>query len=163
VSFSKEELLEILAGVCDPEIPVINIVEMGIVRDVELIGKSIRVDITPTYSGCPAMKVIQDDIVSALHSKGFKSVSVNTVYTPAWTTAWLGDTTKQKLKEYGIAPPKMSSGNVIVLLPTKNSPMSCPFCDSSETELRSEFGSTACKSFYYCNNCKQPFEHFKEI
>ena len=163
MSFSKQDLLEILTGVCDPEIPVLNIVEMGIVRDVEFIGNSVRVDITPTYSGCPAMKVIQDDIVVALNSRGFKNVSVNTVYSPAWTTAWLSDSTKLKLKEYGIAPPKESSNNVIVLLPTKDNSMICPFCDSSETQLRSEFGSTACKSLYYCNNCRQPFEHFKEI
>jgi ring-1,2-phenylacetyl-CoA epoxidase subunit PaaD len=163
MSPTKEELLKILSTVCDPEIPVLNIVEMGIVRDVEFIGKSVRVDITPTYSGCPAMKVIQDDIVSALGAKGYHSVSVNTIYSPAWTSDWMDDATKQKLKGYGIAPPESSSSKVIVLLPSKNEIVPCPFCESSETELRSAFGSTACKSFYYCNSCKQPFEHFKEI
>ena len=159
----KEDVLTILSTVCDPEIPVVNIVEMGIVRGVEINEMSVRVDITPTYSGCPAMKVIQDDIVSALRANGYHSVSINTIYSPAWTSDWMDDATKQKLKEYGIAPPERSSGHVIVLLPVKNETVTCPFCESSETELRSAFGSTACKSYYYCNDCKQPFEHFKEI
>jgi ring-1,2-phenylacetyl-CoA epoxidase subunit PaaD len=163
MSPTEEEVLNILSTVCDPEIPVLNIVEMGIVRGVEINGISIRVDITPTYSGCSAMKVIQDDIVSALEANGYHSVSINTVYSPAWTSDWMDDATKQKLKEYGIAPPEKTSSEVIVLLPTKNEIVPCPFCESSETELRSAFGSTACKSFYYCNSCKQPFEHFKEI
>ena len=163
MSPTKEELLNILSTVCDPEIPVLNIVEMGIVRGVEISGMSVRVDITPTYSGCPAMKVITDDIVSALGAHGFHSVSINTTYSPAWTSDWMNDATKQKLKEYGIAPPATTSNEVIVLLPARNEIIPCPFCKSNETELRSAFGSTACKSYYYCNSCKQPFEHFKEI
>ncbi|MGA9408083.1 MAG: 1,2-phenylacetyl-CoA epoxidase subunit PaaD [Bacteroidota bacterium] len=160
---TKEELLKILSEVHDPEIPVLNVVEMGIVRNVEFSRGAVNVDITPTYSGCPAMKVIEDDIVAALNLSGFTNIFVNTVYSPAWTTEWLSDSTKQKLKKYGIAPPGKSTGDVIVLLPTIKETVACPFCDSKETELRSDFGSTACKSFHYCNNCKQPFEHLKEI
>jgi ring-1,2-phenylacetyl-CoA epoxidase subunit PaaD len=160
---TKEELLNILMEVHDPELPVLNIVEMGIVRNAEFRGEAVCVEITPTYSGCPAMKVIEDDIIAALRSSGYANVFVNTVYSPAWTTNWLSNSTKEKLKAYGIAPPEESRSEVIVLLPTIKESVSCPFCESNETELRSDFGSTACKSIHYCNNCRQPFEHLKEI
>jgi ring-1,2-phenylacetyl-CoA epoxidase subunit PaaD len=160
---TKESLLRILTEVNDPEIPVLNIVEMGIVRNVEFTGDAVYVDITPTYSGCPAMKVIEDDIVIALKSKGYTNTFVNTVYSPAWTTNWLSNSTKEKLKSYGIAPPGKTADEVIVILPTIEATLACPFCESNETELRSDFGSTACKSIHYCNNCRQPFEHLKEI
>ena len=160
---TKEELLNILSEVHDPEIPVVNVVEMGIVRNVEFSGEAIHIEITPTYSGCPAMKIIEDDIIAACRSNGYTNIFVNTVYSPAWTTNWLSDTTKEKLKAYGIAPPGKSTDEVIVLLPTIKETVACPFCESNETELRSDFGSTACKAIHYCNNCKQPFEHFKEI
>ncbi|MGA7161300.1 MAG: 1,2-phenylacetyl-CoA epoxidase subunit PaaD [Bacteroidota bacterium] len=155
--------MKILSEVHDPEIPVLNIVEMGIVRNVEFSEGRVNVEITPTYSGCPAMKVIEDDIVTALNVNGFTNINVNIVYSPVWTTEWLSSSTKQKLKDYGIAPPRRSEDEVIILLPRLRESVACPFCGSKETELRSEFGSTACKSFYYCNNCKQPFEYFKEI
>lgn len=160
---SREQLLEILSLVVDPEIPVLNVVEIGIVRDASFMAGRVHVEITPTYSGCPAMKEIQDDIVAALNSSGFRNVTIETVYAPAWTSDWLTDSAKQKLTSYGIAPPGKASGEVIVLLPTIGRNITCPFCNSNDTELRSEFGSTACKAFHYCNNCKQPFEHFKEI
>ncbi len=160
---SREQLLEILSHVVDPEIPVLNVVEMGIVRDALFTAGRVRVEITPTYSGCPAMKEIQDDIIAALNSKGFRNVSIETVYAPAWTSEWLTGAAKQKLKLYGISPPGKTTDEVIVLLPTIGGNNPCPFCDSNDTELRSEFGSTACKAFHYCINCKQPFEHFKEI
>ncbi len=160
---TKEELLNILREVHDPEIPIVNVVEMGIVRNVEFNGEAIRVEITPTYSGCPAMKIIEDDIIAAFKSNRYKNIFVDTVYSPAWTTHWLSDATKEKLKAYGIAPPGKSTDEVIVLLPTIKEAVPCPFCESNETELRSDFGSTACKAIHYCNNCKQPFEHFKEI
>ncbi len=157
---TKEEIFQFLTEVNDPEIPVLSIVEMGIVREVELQDDSVRVVITPTYSGCPAMKVIEEEIVSALQKKGFENVTTRTVFSPSWTTDWLSEETKLKLKEYGIAPPgraseQDSSGTLREII--------CPFCDSNKTELRSEFGSTACKSLHYCNNCQQPFEHFKCI
>ena len=160
---TKEKLLNILSEVHDPEIPVLNVVEMGIVRDVEFSGEAVHVEITPTYSGCPAMKIIEDDIIAAFRTNGYANIFVNTVYSPAWTTNRLSDSTKEKLKAYGIAPPGKSTNEVIILLPTIKETVACPFCESNETELRSEFGSTACKSIHYCNNCKQPFDHFKEI
>ena len=160
---TKEKLLNILSEVHDPEIPALNVVEMGIVRDVEFSGEAVHVEITPTYSGCPAMKIIEDDIIEAFRTIGYTNIFVNTVYSPAWTTNWLSDSTKEKLKAYGIAPPGKSTNEVIILLPTIKKTVACPFCESNETELRSEFGSTACKSIHYCNNCKQPFDHLKEI
>ena len=160
---TKEKLLNILSEVHDPEIPALNVVEMGIVRDVEFSGEAVHVEITPTYSGCPAMKTIEDDIIAAFRTNGYTNIFVNTVYSPAWTTNWLSDSTKEKLKAYGIAPPGKSTNEVIILLPTIKETVACPFCESNETELRSEFGSTACKSIHYCNNCKQPFDHLKEI
>ena len=160
---TKEKLLNILSEVHDPEIPALNVVEMGIVRDVEFIGEAVHVEITPTYSGCPAMKIIEDDIIEAFRTIGYTNIFVSTVYSPAWTTNWLSNSTKEKLKAHGIAPPEKSTNEVIILLPTINETVACPFCESNETELRSEFGSTACKSIHYCNNCKQPFDHLKEI
>jgi len=160
---TKEEFFTILTGVHDPEIPAVNVVEMGMVRNVEFSGGAVHVEITPTYSGCPAMKIIEDDIIAALRSAGYNNTFVTTVYSPAWTTEWLNDSAKEKLKAYGIAPPRKISDEVILLLPTIQETVPCPFCESSETEVRSDFGSTACKSLHYCNHCRQPFEHLKEI
>jgi ring-1,2-phenylacetyl-CoA epoxidase subunit PaaD len=156
----QRDILSFLREVHDPEIPVLDIVELGIVRDVGVRGKQIRISITPTYSGCPAMKMIQDDIIGTLNKHGFRDVAITTVYSPAWTTDWLNAAAKQKLKEYGITPPQ-NANEVVVMLPGPE--MECPFCNSHNTELRSEFSSTACKSLYFCNDCCQPFEHFKEI
>ncbi len=157
---TKQHILSLLCEVHDPEIPVLDIVELGIVRDVRVHGKQIHVNITPTYSGCPAMHMIQHDIIGTLNKNGFRNVEITIVYSPAWTTDWLGASAKEKLKEYGITPPE-TVNEVVVTLP--GSEMECPFCNSHNTELRSEFSSTACKSLYFCNDCCQPFEHFKEI
>lgn len=157
-----QEIENILKNIPDPEIPVINIVEMGIVRDVEFIDNELVVKITPTYSGCPAMKAIEDDIVSELKSNGIENISVQKIFTPAWSTDLLTDEAKRKLKEYGIAPPEGKAENEFYRdLITK--PIECPYCNSRETKLTSQFGSTACKSLHYCNSCQQPFEHFKCI
>lgn len=150
---SKEDVLSILRQVKDPEIPVLDVVEMGIVREVRPQGETgVEVDITPTYSGCPAMHVIEREIEQALSSRGFSQVKVNMVYAPAWTSEWLTEEAKQKLEAYGIAPPRCNE-----------SVRACPFCGSKETELRSEFGSTPCKALCYCTSCQQPFEYFKVI
>ncbi len=156
----KEHILSLLREVHDPEIPALDIVELGIVRDVRVHGKQIHINITPTYSGCPAMQMIQNDIIGTLNKHGFNDVAITTVYSPAWTTGWLNAEAKQKLKEYGITPPQ-TVNEAVVTLP--GSEMECPFCSSHNTELRCEFSSTACKSLYFCNDCCQPFEHFKEI
>lgn len=157
-----KSILELLSNIPDPEIPVINIVEMGIVRDVEFSSDELLVKITPTYSGCPAMKAIEDDIVTELKAKGFEKISVKIIHNPAWSTDWLTEEAKRKLKEYGIAPPEGKAEDEFYRDIIKK-PIECPYCNSKETKLTSQFGSTACKSLHYCNECQQPFEHFKCI
>ena len=163
-SLSREAILEILDSVMDPEVPVLSVRELGIVRDVEVgVSGAVTVTVTPTYSGCPAIRVIEEDIVSAIRSAGFSDVRVQTVYAPAWTTDWIGPAARAKLKAYGIAPPvRTEPSELVQLLRTPRTPQ-CPYCDSRETEVRSEFGSTACKSVCWCRSCRQPFEEFKAI
>lgn len=167
VTTREGEIMEMLRSVKDPEIPMIDVVELGVVRDVVIEGQAIRVDITPTYSGCPAMQVIEREIQSTLQSHGFSDVTVRTVYSPAWTTDWMSEKTKQKFREYGIAPPSGSApaGGIAELVSIRRArpTTACPFCGSSNTELKSEFGSTACKSIHFCNSCHQPFDHFKDF
>lgn len=159
----KDEILSFLQEVMDPEVPALSIIDLGIVRDVEVSGGHIEVSITPTYSGCPAMKAIQDEIISTLKSRGFDDVSVKTVYAPVWTTEWMTDEARTKLKDYGIAPPVKSGDEEFIPLMINAESVSCPYCDSEDTVLRSRFGSTACKSLYFCNSCHQPFEYFKRF
>lgn len=165
-SISTSHLWSWLEEVIDPEIPVLNVVEMGIVREVEVDNnKHVLVKITPTYSGCPAMNAIELEIKKKLKEKGVRSFEVITDFRESWTTDWMTDHAKKKLKEYGIAPPEKTDEDNDFLATLKGSQkiVPCPFCDSMETELQSEFGSTACKSQYYCHSCNQPFEHFKCI
>ncbi|HVZ48949.1 MAG TPA: 1,2-phenylacetyl-CoA epoxidase subunit PaaD [Gemmatimonadaceae bacterium] len=153
---------DILASVKDPEVPVLSVVELGIVRDVEVDGDAVTVVVTPTYSGCPAMQVIEDDIVAALRGAGFTGARVRTVFTPAWTTDWIPDAAREKLRAYGIAPPGHSGVHAPVQI-RRATRVRCPFCGSDDTSPRSEFGSTACKALHFCNACTQPFEEFKAI
>jgi len=164
-TLSKSKIWSWLEEVIDPEIPVLNVVEMGIVRDVELDNGGLIVKITPTYSGCPAMNAIEMEIHKKLKEKGIENFRVVTDYKESWTTDWMTDHAKKKLKDYGIAPPDKTSQNDNFLANLKGSQkiVPCPWCDSLDTVLESEFGSTACKSQYYCNGCDQPFEHFKCI
>ena len=162
---TREALLAVLDDVMDPEVPVLSVRELGIVRDVEVDDDTgaITVTVTPTYSGCPAIRVIEQDIVAALDQAGYPGARVRTTYAPAWTTDWIAPEAKAKLKAYGIAPPgRAESGGLVQLMRRRESPP-CPYCDSRETELRSEFGSTACKSVCWCRACRQPFEEFKAI
>ena len=140
---------ELLNTVPDPEIPVISVVELGVIRDISFTNKSYIISITPTYSGCPAVKTFMDDIKSSLKENGIRNFQLKLVYSPAWTTNWMTDETKEKLKKYGIAPPS----NTVI----------CPQCDSQKTELISEFGATSCKALYKCSDCLEPFEFFKCI
>ena len=156
IKYSKKEILNLLSEIPDPEIPVINIQELGILRDVIISEKEIEVVITPTYSGCPAMKQIENDIVSKMKLNGFENVKMKMVYHPAWTTDWLTDEAKEKLRKYGIAPPVPLSSRRGVRGEAK-----CPHCKSENTELVSQFGSTACKALYKCIDCKEPFDYFK--
>jgi len=165
-TLTRDEIFEILDEVKDPEVPVLSVVELGIVRDVRLEQEGVTVTITPTYSGCPAMRVIEDDIRAALDARGLSPVRIVTVYAPAWTTDWLSDSAKQKLEDYGIAPPGPAEQESLVSLtraPASRQAPHCPYCHSRDTTVRSEFGSTACKSICYCNSCRQPFEFFKPI
>mmetsp|Transcript_10852 Transcript_10852/g.14613 ORF Transcript_10852/g.14613 Transcript_10852/m.14613 type:complete len:162 (+) Transcript_10852:1998-2483(+) len=156
---TKDEIWAYLEGVFDPEVPVLTVVDLGVVRNVELEGEACKVTITPTYSGCPAMKRIEDDIVEKLNEKGIENVSVDLVLAPAWTTDWLTESGKQKLKEYGIAPPEDEPDKSVLFADPIIVP--CPKCDSKNTRLVSQFGSTACKAHYQCNECLEPFDYFK--
>lgn len=162
-SITTQDIWELLQTIPDPEVPAISIVELGVVRHVEIIDpQSIKIHITPTYSGCPALKTMEHDVKQKLTEHGFTHIGIETIYKPAWTTDWLTDATKLKLKNYGIAPPqKLTFEHLIPLGKQPGQITPCPFCDSEDTKLTSQFGSTACKALYFCNNCHQPFEHFK--
>ena len=163
---TRDEIFEILDAVKDPEVPVLSVVELGIVRDVRADGEAVTVTLTPTYSGCPAMRVIEEDITAALMERGLGPVRIETVYAPAWTTDWLTDDAKRKLEAYGIAPPGRAAHETLVSLtraPSAAATPRCPYCHSRDTVIKSEFGSTACKSICFCRACSQPFEMFKAI
>ncbi len=161
--YSTEKIVEFLNEIPDPEVPAISIVELGVVREVNLIDDGVQIKMTPTYSGCPALKVMEDDIRDKLSSKGITNIEIEMVYSPAWTTDWMSETTREKLRVYGIAPPEKGVSDKSILFSEGKKIMQCPFCGSTETTLTSSFGSTACKSLYFCENCIQPFEHFKCI
>jgi ring-1,2-phenylacetyl-CoA epoxidase subunit PaaD len=150
----------IVAEVADPELPVLTIDDLGILRDVTVDGEGhVAVTITPTYSGCPAMDSIRTDITKTLADNGFDDVSVRMVLAPAWTTDWMTDAGRRKLLEYGIAPPQpRAAGAATVSLSLR-----CPQCGSPKTRELSRFGSTSCKSLWVCTSCKEPFDHFKAI
>lgn len=160
---SRSEVFEVLATVPDPEVPAISVVDLGIIRDVVIGEHDIEVTVTPTYSGCPAMREIEMDIRTALQNAGAESVSIRTVYAPAWTTDWMSDAAREKLRAYGIAPPGPAEQGGLITLTRRTAPVACPFCGSSNTRLQSEFGSTACKAIHVCHNCHQPFDEFKAI
>ena len=165
---SLEEIWAWLDSVSDPEIPILSVVDLGIVRDVRWIEENristatderelvptVVVTVTPTYSGCPAMAVIKNDIQRALLQRGISRVSFETQLSPAWTTDWMTERGRKRLHEYGIAPPEPQAANPSTLIP-------CPRCGSSDTRLVSRFGSTPCKAFYICNSCLEPFDYFK--
>jgi ring-1,2-phenylacetyl-CoA epoxidase subunit PaaD len=158
---TRESVFGILGTVMDPEVPVISVVELGIIRDVVVDGDSVRVTVTPTYSGCPAMREIEADVRSALLLHGAREVLVDTVFAPAWTTDWIGPDAREKLRAYGIAPPGKAEPQGLVMLTRARPKAVCPFCGSADTRLQSEFGSTACKAIHVCNSCRQPFDEFK--
>jgi ring-1,2-phenylacetyl-CoA epoxidase subunit PaaD len=161
--FSEEQIWELLKDIPDPEIPVITIIDLGVVRQVELTKEGATITITPTYTGCPAMKLFEDEIVKKLQANGIKNVSIKMVYSPAWTTDWISDEAKLKLRNYGIAPPVDGTQDKGVLFEGGPKEIECPQCGSKNTELLSQFGSTACKALYKCNSCLEPFDYFKCI
>ena len=163
---SREDVLRILDRVTDPEIPVISVRELGVLRDVQVDGDPdkpgqtrVRVTITPTYSGCPAMDVMRQDIEKELHDAGIANVEVMQVLSPAWTTDWITDEGKAKLLAYGIAPPEKTAD--IRALKGEAPIVACPQCGSKKTVMVSAFGSTACKALWKCTDCLEPFDQFK--
>lgn len=155
----SQQIWAYLEEVYDPEVPVLTVVDLGVVRDVIVKGDSCKVVITPTYSGCPAMKRIEDDIIEKLNQEGITNLEVELVLSPAWTTDWLSENGKKKLKEYGIAPPENEPDKSVLFAEPIVVP--CPKCNSKDTRLVSQFGSTACKAHYQCNTCLEPFDYFK--
>lgn len=160
---TRDEIFEVLQTVPDPEVPVISVVELGVVRDVAIDGDTVTVTMTPTYSGCPAMKEMEADVRSALEARGIGHVEVKRVLSPAWTTDWIGPDAREKLRRYGIAPPGKAEPQGLVMLTRARQPVACPRCGSGNTTLTSEFGSTACKALHVCNACREPFDEFKAL
>lgn len=170
---SREALWEAVGAVLDPEVPVLSVVDLGIVRDVRVTADGAEVDVTPTYSGCPAMRTIEQDIVAALERAGVREggVTVRTIFQPAWTTDWISDEARERLRAYGIAPPRRgaapsganAAGEELIPLRRRVEPVECPYCRSLQTERRSEFGATACKAIWVCGSCRGVFEEFKAI
>lgn len=154
-----QKIIEILKTVSDPEIPVLSIVDMGVVRAAKMNNDVVEVQITPTYSGCPAMDVIGDDIISAFNQNGFKA-KVELVLSPAWTTDWITTEGRIALEKYGITSPLSAEADKEALLGNKKL-VKCPQCGSLNTKLVSQFGSTACKALFQCENCLEPFDYFK--
>ncbi len=161
--YTKEQIWEFLSEIPDPEITVITITELGVVRAVDLIDDKVTVIITPTYTGCPAMKLFEEEIIKKLNHKGIDKVEIKLVYSPAWTTDWMSEEAREKLQNYGIAPPIKGTEDKGVLFESGTKVVACPRCKSKNTYLKSQFGSTACKAFYQCNDCLEPFDYFKCI
>ncbi|NBF08000.1 1,2-phenylacetyl-CoA epoxidase subunit PaaD [Pseudomonas sp. Fl4BN1] len=150
-----------LNQVMDPEVPVVSVVDLGIVRDLDWRDGHLHVVVTPTYSGCPATEVIESDIRAALELAGFRAPQLQRKLTPAWSTDWITETGRQRLRAYGIAPPESSTSKRSLLGQSPH--VACPQCGSEHTERLSEFGSTACKALYRCRECLEPFDYFKCI
>ena len=160
---TKDKIWKLLEEIPDPEIPVLTIHDLGIVRKIDEINNEIIVTITPTYSGCPAMNQFEADIVTTLNNQGYDKVSIVTTYDPPWTTDWLSEEAKKKLQDYGIAPPEQKTTDKNALLVDDRKSVTCPQCKSTNSKMISQFGSTACKSLYQCNDCMEPFDYFKCI
>jgi len=151
---------EKLGELTDPEIPVVGLVEMGIIREVEENDGKVKVIITPTFSACPALHEMKNNIIESVKELGFSNVIIEVVYSPPWSTDWIQEPARKKLKEIGLMPPKIHGGKFLELL---IDPVACPYCDSAQTTLKNSFGPTPCRMIYYCNSCVQPFEFFKPL
>lgn len=159
---SVAEVWDILREIPDPEIPVISITDLGVVRDVQVLGDQVSIKITPTYTGCPATNIFEQDIRKELGEVGFQKIDISFQYSPAWTTDWLNEEAREKLREFGIAPPEGATSDK-KFLRGEDPTVACPQCKSTHTEMTSQFGSTACKSLYKCKDCLEPFDYFKCI
>lgn len=149
-----------LDKVMDPEIPVVSLVEMGIIRRVQVVDEGVTVTMTPTFSGCPAWQVMKEEVTAILKELGAVQVDIVVELSPAWTSDWITPHARKKLTAFGLAPPHVHGGNFTL---EALDVVSCPYCDSKNTVLKNSFGPTLCRAIYYCNNCKQPFEQFKPL
>lgn len=157
-----KHIWELLKKIPDPEIPAISIVDLGVLRAVDEKDDKFLITITPTYSGCPALKVMEESIKTVLTDNGINNFEIKIAIFPPWTTDWMTSEASDKLRKYGIAPPEMTTEEHLrSLLKGKRTPVTCPYCNSTNTVLTSAFGSTACKALHFCNGCNQPFEEFK--
>jgi len=153
----RAELFDLLDKVVDPEIPVLTLRDLGVLRDISVVNGTINVSITPTYAGCPAIDAMREDIETTLAEAGYQQVTVRQTLSPAWTTDWMSESGRKKLRAYGIAPPATTSCGQVT------GRIECPQCESHDVKLISEFGSTACKALYQCQDCREPFDYFKCI
>jgi ring-1,2-phenylacetyl-CoA epoxidase subunit PaaD len=161
VGKTTDNIKSILDHVMDPEVPVLSVNDLGIVRDIFIAGDEVEIVITPTYSGCPAMDAIRVNIKMELLANGFNNAKITTILSPAWTTDWMTEEGKEKLKQYGIAPPNPKQVVCQTGLFAVEEAIQCPLCHSYHTHRVSEFGSTACKALYVCDHCREPFDYFK--
>jgi ring-1,2-phenylacetyl-CoA epoxidase subunit PaaD len=157
---TEADIWRALQEVPDPEIPVVSVVEMGIVRSVQLSGDGVTVSMTPTFAGCPALDFMRSAIQVRLQALGLARVEVQTVLHPPWTSDWISEAARDKLKAFGLAPPPRHGGNVELFFLDQ---VACPYCGSHETRIKNSFGSTLCRAIFYCNHCRQPFEQFKPL
>lgn len=164
MTITEQTIWTALEDVKDPEIPVVSVVGMGIVRDVDVDDGAVTVTMTPTFSGCPALDVMRRDIETRVRALGVTDVTVKTVLSPPWSSDWITDETRQKLKDFGLAPPQKHGGRAnVIFFDTINDPTACPRCDGKNVTLKNSFGPTLCRAIYYCNDCQEPFEQFKPI
>lgn len=157
---TSQQIWAVLAQVADPELPVVNLVEMGIVRGVHVEGERVTVTITPTFSGCPALHTMKGDILARLHAEGVDHATVEVTLSPAWSSDWIQESAREKLKAFGLAPPPMHSGDIELALTVA---VACPYCGSKRTTMKNAWGPTLCRAIYYCENCRQGFEQFKPL
>jgi ring-1,2-phenylacetyl-CoA epoxidase subunit PaaD len=158
---TRDEIWQALNEVQDPELPMVSVVEMGIVRDVQLADEGVVVKMTPTFSGCPALEVMRREIAAKVRELGFADVKVETVLHPPWSSDWIADSAREKLQKLGIAPPVRHGGNVMAVAFLDTAV--CPHCNSSNTTLKNAFGPTLCKTVWYCHDCQDGFEQFKPL
>ncbi|MFN2196879.1 MAG: 1,2-phenylacetyl-CoA epoxidase subunit PaaD [Anaerolineales bacterium] len=156
----ERQVWEHLSQIKDPEIPVVSIVEMGIVRQVVVKDGRVAIRMTPTFSGCPALETMRSEITTKLYQAGYAHVEIEITHNPPWTSDWITPQARRKLKTFGLAPPPVHQGDFALLLMEV---VKCPYCGSENTSVKNTFGSTLCRAIYYCNNCQQPFEQFKPL
>ncbi len=159
-TLTEEEIWQALKEVMDPEIPVVSLVDLGVVREVQVEGDRVTVTMTPTFSGCPALAVMQQALREKVLELGAAEVEVRTVLEPAWSSDAISEEAREKLREFGLAPPPVHGGDLNIVL---HEPVACPYCGSHNTTVKNAFGSTLCRAIYYCNECQQPFEQFKPL